>query len=156
MYKNSSRWTDHKITLLGNDSWKDLFTLLDKDAVDDTMWVSKNRYLEHAGYRLEIWRRLREKGFQTVITPSRTRPLLLDDLCMLAAEPVNSKHCRAKSASKACATEPSVRHSCTRSSHKYPCVLFCLPAWPRPHVSPYSVPPALRDRSNFAGFHLFV
>jgi len=51
MYKNSSRWTDHKVTLLGNDSWKELFTLLDEDAVDETMWVNKNRYLEHAEYR---------------------------------------------------------------------------------------------------------
>jgi ADP-heptose:LPS heptosyltransferase len=90
MYKNSSRWMDHKITLLGNDSWQELFTLLDKDAVDDTMWVNKNRYLECANYRLEIWRRLRENGFQTVIAPSCTRPLLLDDLCMLAAGPLNS------------------------------------------------------------------
>jgi ADP-heptose:LPS heptosyltransferase len=90
MYKNSSRWMDYKITLLANDSWQDIFTLLDKDAVDDTMWVNKNRYLECADYRLEIWRLLREKGFQTVITPSRTRPLLLDDLCMLAAGPINS------------------------------------------------------------------
>jgi ADP-heptose:LPS heptosyltransferase len=90
MYKNSSRWRDHKITLLGNDSWQDIFTLLDKDAVDDTMWINKNRYLERADYRLEIWKRLREKGFQTVMTPSRTRPLLLDDLCMLAADPLNS------------------------------------------------------------------
>jgi ADP-heptose:LPS heptosyltransferase len=88
MYKNSSRWTDHKVTLLGNDSWKELFTLLDEDAVDETMWVNKNRYLEHAEYREGIWRRLREKGFQTVIAPSCTRPLLLDDLCMLAADPL--------------------------------------------------------------------
>ena len=90
MYKNSSRWMDHKITLLGNDSWRALFELLDKDAVDDTIWVNKNQYLECADYRLEIWRRLRQEGFQTVISASRTRPLLLDDLCMLAAGPVNS------------------------------------------------------------------
>jgi ADP-heptose:LPS heptosyltransferase len=90
MYKNSSRWADHKITLLGNDSWRDLFTLLDKDAVDDTLWVNKNRYLERAECRLDIWRRLREQGFETVVAPSCTRPLLLDDLCMLAAAPLNS------------------------------------------------------------------
>jgi ADP-heptose:LPS heptosyltransferase len=90
VYKNSSRWMDHKITLLGNESWQDLFTLLDKDAVDDTMWVNKNRYFESADYRMEIWKRLRENSFETVIAPSRTRPLLVDDLCMLAAAPLNS------------------------------------------------------------------
>jgi ADP-heptose:LPS heptosyltransferase len=76
--------------LLGNASWQDLFTLLDKDAVDDTIWVHKNRYLECATYRLEIWRQLRDKGFETVIAPACTRPLLLDDLCMLAAAPVHN------------------------------------------------------------------
>jgi ADP-heptose:LPS heptosyltransferase len=90
VYKNSPRWMDHKITLLGNESWQDLFTLLDKDAVDDTIWVNKSRYFESADYRLEIWQRLREASFETVIAPSRTRPLLVDDLCMLAAGSLNS------------------------------------------------------------------
>ena len=90
MYKNSPRWRDHRISLLGNESWQNLFTLLDADAVDDTIWVNKNRYLLDAVYRLEIWKQLRNGGFETVVTPSRTRPLLLDDLCMLAAAPLQS------------------------------------------------------------------
>jgi ADP-heptose:LPS heptosyltransferase len=90
MYKESPRWRDHEITLLGNDAWQDLFTLLDEEAVDDTLWVKKNWYLENAAYRLKIWRQLREKGFETVIAASNTRPLLLDDLCMLAAAPRQS------------------------------------------------------------------
>src|SRR5258708_17739479 len=90
MYKNSSRWMDHKITLLGNDSWLDLFTLLDKDAVDDTLGVNKNRDLERADYRLEIWKQLRRQAFQTVIAPSGTRPLLLRDPFMPAAAPSDS------------------------------------------------------------------
>jgi ADP-heptose:LPS heptosyltransferase len=88
MYKKSARWRDHRITLLGNESWRELFNLLDSGAVDDTIWAHKNRYLEDAQYRLGIWIQLRDKGFETVITPSCTRPLLLDDLCMLAAAPL--------------------------------------------------------------------
>jgi ADP-heptose:LPS heptosyltransferase len=93
MYRHSPRWRDHRITLLGNAAWKDLLTLLDADAVDDTLWVNKNRYLQHADDRQEVWRQLRDRGFETVITPSRTRPLLLDDLCMLAAAPLRSLGC---------------------------------------------------------------
>jgi ADP-heptose:LPS heptosyltransferase len=81
---------DHEITLLGNESWQDLFTLLDQDTVDHTLWVDKNRYFESADYRMEIWKRLRDNSFETVIAPSRTRPLLVDDLCMLAAAPLTS------------------------------------------------------------------
>jgi ADP-heptose:LPS heptosyltransferase len=88
MYKESSRWKDHSITLLGNSSWKEIFATFDKEAVDDTIWVNKNEYLMSASYRLNTWKQLRESGFETVIAPSRTRPLLLDDLCMLAAAPM--------------------------------------------------------------------
>jgi ADP-heptose:LPS heptosyltransferase len=87
VYKRSAKWRDHEITLLGNDSWRDLCNALDADAVDAIIWVNKHRYLKEDAYRLEIWQRLRESGFSTVIAASRTRPLLLDDLCMLAACP---------------------------------------------------------------------
>jgi Glycosyltransferase family 9 (heptosyltransferase) len=88
MYKQSSRWRDHSITLLGNAAWKDLFAMLDRETVDEAIWVNKQEYLESAAYRLELWTHLREKGFEIVIAPSRTRPLLIDDLCTLAAAPL--------------------------------------------------------------------
>jgi len=86
-YKKSARWKDHFITLLGNSSWKELFDSFDQDAVDATVWVRKGEYLTSAAYRAEVWSKLRGQGFETVIAPSRTRPLLLDDLCVLAAAP---------------------------------------------------------------------
>lgn len=89
MYKDSARWGTHAITLLGNLAWKEIFTACDHRAVDDTIWVDKGAYLSSAAYRFQIWAMLRERGFETVIAPSRTRPLLLDDLCRLAAAPVH-------------------------------------------------------------------
>jgi ADP-heptose:LPS heptosyltransferase len=90
MFKRSPRWKNHVITLLGNMSWKAIFSEFDASAVDDTMWVDKNEYLASASYRSSLWDVLRRTGFGTVIAPSRTRPLLLDDLCMLAAAPLRS------------------------------------------------------------------
>ena len=92
-YKQSERWKDHAVTLLGNASWREFFEHLDRDAVDEVIWVEKNRYLLNASYRWDIWTELRERGFGTVIAPSRTRPLLLDDMCMLAASPQKSIGC---------------------------------------------------------------
>ncbi len=89
MYRHSARWGAHAITLLGNASWKEIFTACDGEAVDDTIWVDKGAYLSSAAYRFQIWAMLRARGFETVIAPSRTRPLLLDDLCRLAAAPVH-------------------------------------------------------------------
>jgi ADP-heptose:LPS heptosyltransferase len=89
-YKSSPRWRECRLTLLANESWKALFTAWDAPAVDDVIWVHKNRYLESDSYRRDIWRELRARGFETVIAPSCTRPLLLDDLCMLAAAPLRA------------------------------------------------------------------
>ena len=90
VYKASARWKSHRITLLGNESWRGLFTALDQATVDDTIWVNKNRYLEDAPYRMDIWKQLRAGGFESVVAPSCVRPLLLDDFCMLAAAPLHS------------------------------------------------------------------
>jgi ADP-heptose:LPS heptosyltransferase len=90
MYKRSLRWKDHVITLLGNISWQAIFSEFDASGVDDTMWVDKNEYLASASYRLNLWDVLRRRGFGTVIALSRTRPMLLDDLCMLAAAPLRN------------------------------------------------------------------
>ena len=84
-YKASSKWNDHEITLLGNIVWKDLFEMQNKDAVHKTLWIDKKQYLNNESYRINIWTDLRNQGFETVICPSRTRPLLLDDMCALAS-----------------------------------------------------------------------
>jgi ADP-heptose:LPS heptosyltransferase len=93
MYKKSSLWKAHAVTLLGNASWKDVFTACDSACVDDTLWIDKAAYLTSADYKLEVWEQLRARGFETVIAPSRTRPLVLDDLCMLAAAPLHNIGC---------------------------------------------------------------
>src|ERR1700722_5235174 len=90
VYKASARWKSHRITLLGNESWRGLFTALDQATVDETIWVNKNRYLEDAPYRTAIWKQLRAAGYESVIAPSCVRPLLLDDFSMLAAAPLYS------------------------------------------------------------------
>jgi ADP-heptose:LPS heptosyltransferase len=84
---SASRWAGHAITLLGNLSWRPLFEAYDLNTVRQVIWVNKSQYLDSSTYRAELWMRLREGGFDTVIAPSRTRPLLLDDACMLAAAP---------------------------------------------------------------------
>jgi ADP-heptose:LPS heptosyltransferase len=89
-YKKSARWKSYRITLLGNEAWRDLFTELDQPTVDETIWINKDQYLKSAPYRIAIWKQLRAAGFETVVAPSWTRPLLLDDLCTLAAAPLRS------------------------------------------------------------------
>src|ERR1700733_3778639 len=39
VYKNSPRWADHEIVLLGNGVWADLFAALDSAKADRVIWV---------------------------------------------------------------------------------------------------------------------
>ncbi len=84
-YKHSKKYADYTITLLGNSAWRDLYTHLDSNNANNTIWVNKNDYFNKPEYRLQLWETLRKEGFEIVICPSRSRPLVLDDLCMLAA-----------------------------------------------------------------------
>lgn len=89
VYKQSEKWKDHHITLLGNEAWKQLFESFDAATTDNAIWLNKRKYLDDASYRVAIWAQLRRECFETVICPSCTRPLLLDDLCALATGAAN-------------------------------------------------------------------
>ena len=86
LYKRSLKWQGYSIHFLGNIVWKDLFEMMDADATDKNIWVNKSTYLADANYRQTLWQELRANDYEIVICPSHTRPLLLDDLCMLATD----------------------------------------------------------------------
>ncbi len=85
-YKIAKRWKHYTVTLLGNIVWKDLFEMYDANTVDSIIWVDKKQYFNDASYRSEIWMNLHAENFETIICPSRTRQLLLDDICALATK----------------------------------------------------------------------
>ncbi len=84
-FYKTGQWQEYEITLLGNFFWKNLFDSFDRNTVDEIIWIDKKQYEENKIYRIDVWKNLREQGFEVVICPSRTRPILLDDLCTLAS-----------------------------------------------------------------------
>lgn len=89
VYKQSERFANYSITLIGNVVWKSIFEAFDNHAADETIWVNKQQYLTDEVYRKELWQIIRAQKFETVFCPSRTRPLLLDDLIVLASGATN-------------------------------------------------------------------
>lgn len=85
VYKQSERYKNYTVTLIGNVVWKSIFDAFDSETVDETIWVNKKEYLSNDGYRNELWQQIRAQKFETIICPSRTRPLLLDDLIVMAS-----------------------------------------------------------------------
>ncbi|MES2479192.1 MAG: glycosyltransferase family 9 protein [Bacteroidota bacterium] len=86
VYKASERFKGYEITLIGNVVWKSIFDAYDSDTVDDTIWVDKHQYFASPDYRMQLWQNIRNQHFSTVVCPSRSRPLLLDDMMLLAAD----------------------------------------------------------------------
>lgn len=78
--RQSKRFSDWKITLLGNMVWQDLFDSLDKNEIDDFIPFNKKKWFADSNYRKQLLTRLNELGPELVWLPSRSRHFLLDDL----------------------------------------------------------------------------
>lgn len=88
-YQSSTAYASYRVTLVGNVVWRSLFEHLYPNLLSAAIWVDKRQYFEDEAYRDQIWHSLRSAGFEMVICPSRTRPLLLDDLlCLATAAPI--------------------------------------------------------------------
>ena len=77
-------FSDWKITLVGNLLWKDLAIYLDKDFVDDWIWLDKKLWFKEASYRFSFFESLRTIFPAKVWIPARTRHFFLEDTLALA------------------------------------------------------------------------
>lgn len=94
VYKQSDRFKNYVIVLVGNIVWKPVFEQYDAAAgIDRTIWVDKHLYFSDDAYRRSLWQQIKNENFETVICPSRTRPLLIDDLIALASGAGNKIAC---------------------------------------------------------------
>lgn len=82
--KASSRYRDHRLTLLGNIAVKSLAETFDADVVDQFIWVDIYKLTTQPLYRFRVVRQLRLSGFSVVFCPTYSRVLVLDDYLALA------------------------------------------------------------------------
>ncbi len=87
-FKLSNKFQDHHITLCGNIIWKDIFELLDKDYVDNVIWVNKSKFSKNLLYRNY---KINEVGgifYSYLINCTLSRNFYIDDTlaAMLKAE----------------------------------------------------------------------
>lgn len=82
--KASSRYCDHRLTLLGNRSVKSLAETFDADVVDQFIWVDIYKLTTQPLYRFRVVQQLRLAGFSVVFCPTYSRVLVLDDYLALA------------------------------------------------------------------------
>lgn len=84
--KESNAFANYKITLCGNIIWKDLAENLDKDVVDDFIWVSRKKFYNNIFYKIFVLKTIYKKGFDTVIYSTYTREILYGDEIVWASD----------------------------------------------------------------------
>src|SRR5688500_13051123 len=77
--RNSQKFRDYHITLIGNQAWKNLFEYFDASLIDDAIWVDLPRHKKNLRYRYHLLKSVREKGFETVINTLSSRCMRMDD-----------------------------------------------------------------------------
>ena len=77
--KESARYKNHRLTLLGNIALKSLAATFDAHVVDQFIWVDIYKLSTRPLYRFRVVRQLRSEGFSVAFCPSYSRVLVLDD-----------------------------------------------------------------------------
>lgn len=78
--RESEKYRDCKITLCGNERWKDLAETFDSKYVDDFIWIDRSRFLKrtHWTYTYSKQLDIHSRGFETLIDPNEIRTKLTD------------------------------------------------------------------------------
>ena len=77
--KKSEKYKEYKITLLGNIAWKDLSEELDREFVDEFIWLDRNKFNKDLVYRYKKLREITTKGYEVVLSPVYSREFFYTD-----------------------------------------------------------------------------
>lgn len=76
----SRKYKDYEITLCGNIVWKDLSETLDRNLIDEFIWLDRGKFYKDISYKFNFLKKIRSKGFEIVISATYSREILYDDL----------------------------------------------------------------------------
>ena len=89
LVKESEKFKDYKITLIGNELWKDLAIHEDSSFCDDFIWISRKKITEDSAYRKQVLELVYQSGFEYCIQANFSREFLIGDSIIRAS---HAKH----------------------------------------------------------------
>lgn len=84
--KTSVQYKDYKVTLIGNDTWRDLAEALDSEYVDDFIFLNRDKFYRNYYYRFMMLRKLSSIGFEIILNPMYSREYYLSESIVNALE----------------------------------------------------------------------
>ena len=76
--KESEKYKDYEITLLGNLVWKELSEYLDESYVDNFVWIDIHSFCDR--FPIKIFKKLNFQYFETIIVPNFARYWLSEEI----------------------------------------------------------------------------
>lgn len=77
--RQSKVFKGYKISLMGNDVWKEIAEVFDNDIIDSFNWLNKKKYEKKLFYRRKFLGRVNKTNFGVVINFNISRKFFLDD-----------------------------------------------------------------------------
>ena len=77
--KESTKYKNYKITLCGNIAWKELAENLDKDIVENFIWINRKDFYGNLIHKYKILKQIHNFGFETAIETTYSREVLFGD-----------------------------------------------------------------------------
>lgn len=87
--RESEKFKNYHITLLGNEIWKSLAEKFDKEFVDEFIWINRNKFNNNFFYKFKVLKKIYLKGFETVIECSYSREILFGDVIVKTSRAQN-------------------------------------------------------------------
>jgi ADP-heptose:LPS heptosyltransferase len=77
--KNSKKYKNYKITLIGNIAWKNLAEKLDSQFIDEFIWIDNKKFNKNLIYRYKKLKEITSKGYEILIHPTYSREFFVGD-----------------------------------------------------------------------------
>ncbi|MDX2190913.1 MAG: glycosyltransferase family 9 protein [Bacteroidota bacterium] len=78
--KQSEKYKSHKITIVGNNAWKNIAEAFDNQVVDNWIWVQVPKVYFDFDYRFKILQFIYAHTFDTAVMPMHTRLFMIDKI----------------------------------------------------------------------------
>jgi len=79
LLKKSEKYKEYNLTLLGNSAWKSISEELDREYIDEFIWLDRNRFNKDFVYRYQKLQEIVSKGYEVVLSPVYSREFFYED-----------------------------------------------------------------------------
>ena len=85
VFRKNSKYSDYRITLLGNIVWKELAENLDKNYIDNFIWIDIKKFSRNLFYRYKKMIEITSNNYELLIHPTYSRTYDADKIVKVIA-----------------------------------------------------------------------